>query len=149
MSSLIDEQIRTRLGAEDGIEVRELGQRVLAYVQDRIILFNKFFADAKLTTSNNPTARSKAWDQNEVLPGIEDFDRIKVGYRLNPLETELSGVWISALGSGAWSYQIGHEERRNEVLSFPTPIQPTRRITPKRIDTPKTGSDDGEGGSGE
>lgn len=151
LSMLIDEQFRSRLGAESGITIRVVNERVLAYVKDRMILHNKAFRDGQLNTSNNPTKASLAFDQGHQVEGIPDFARACVGYRLDRLHTKIAGVFVRAnqTSSNRWYYEIGREEPRAVVLPFRKSethaATRTKRFRPKKSKEPKKGkSVDGE-----
>ena len=150
MSSLVDQQFRSSLAAEDGVAIRVINERVLAYMQDRLILHNKAFINGKLQTRNNPTPSSQAFENGEQIEGFPelDFPRACVGYRLNSLHTEILGVYVrSNQMSDRWSYEIGRSAPRAVVFSFPGPkkvADGAKRFRPKKSEGDKKKSADGE-----
>lgn len=153
MSGLVDQEVRSQLGARGGVRIRVANARVLAYIDEKLILYTKFFASGTLETRNNSTPTSEAFDRGRPLPFLEDFARVCVGYRHDRLETGLLGVYVKEAWPFGWAYEIlGEAESAREggassgavILPFRPKVQPLETTFRAKVGEEEGDSEDTE-----
>ena len=131
MNEFIVQEVRSQFGDMVGVNIIETKSgRFLVTVEGIVLLFKH--VDVGYKPSNYPTRESIAFNKQLPLPGVPKGPRLVIGYQLNALETELTGVFVILLKGNnvMWYYELG-KAGGAVIEMFPeSPAGP--RVVPKR-----------------
>ncbi len=98
---------------------------VVAFHAGAAIRFKKL--DERFLASGIGTSQALDFMAQEALPGIPEYVYLQAGYRLNGLETDLEGIYLTCprgRSANYWWHELGADAQDASdglVLPFPTP----------------------------
>lgn len=147
MQDLVVGEIEGAFGGIPGFKIIEgKSGRVLLVVADRLVLQFRH-VDKEFKTANFPTKMARDFDAQRAIDGLPPLPRITIGYRLDTLETEVTGVYVifSVGKQRRWQYRLNDSEGGfgTESLDlFPTPPPTPAAPAERRVGPKKPESDD-------
>jgi len=92
LNNHVEDEIRTALSGVPGVNILDKDGRFLVGFSGLLLRFKK--VDSEYRTRNYRTPSSVRFDRQERLPGIGDFPRLTVGYRLGRLADKLLEIVV-------------------------------------------------------
>ncbi|MDL2284499.1 hypothetical protein LJC19_05085 [Oxalobacter sp. OttesenSCG-928-P03] len=129
-ASLVHDHIaslaRQRLEPRFGVHCHEIQKLFLVSFNSGVVIrFKKL--DDNFRSSNIRTQQSLGFMEQETLPEIGKAINLQAGYRLNELETDIEGIYLTlpiGESGNAWIFELNEADfARGNVVDLPTMTQ--------------------------